>query len=254
MNRRRFLQGSALAGGSPLATAQSPPKPKPLLITCGGAKLAQSLAAGLKERYPIRLTDRVPVATEHEFVPCALGPDGATNLVVRGVEAIVHVAEPRPDETAEQQIDFLTRCTYNLLWAAAEETVTRVVLLSTLELMTGYDRTFTVSETWRPKPATEPRVLGKHLAEFTSREFARDGRTSIVALRLGNVVRAEEVQGRPFDPLWVEERDVVHAVRSALTATLGKWQVFHIQADSPQAQFAVTRAKKILRYQPQFRW
>jgi NAD-dependent epimerase/dehydratase family protein len=254
MNRRRFLQNSGLAAAAPLAAAQTAPKPKPLLITSGGSKLAQSLAAGLKETYPIRLTDRAPIQTGHEFVECALGHDSATNVAVRGVEAIVHVAEPPPQETPGQQIDFLTRCTYNLLWAAAEEGVPRIVFLSTLDLMTGYDPNFTVSETWRSRPPADPQALAKHLGEYTSREFAREGRLSVVVLRLGKVVRAEDVQGQPFDPLWVEERDVVHAVSCALTAKLGKWHIFHIQPDSPRSRFAVRRAKATLGYQPKFHW
>jgi nucleoside-diphosphate-sugar epimerase len=143
---------------------------------------------------------------------------------------------------------------YNLLWAASEEGVTRVVQLSTLELMTGYDPAFAVTEWWRPKPNLEPGVLARHLGEYTSREFAREGKTNVVVLRLGKVVRAAEVQGRPPDPLWVEERDVVHAVERALTAKLARWQVFHIGADSPRARFSVRRAKTALGYQPRFQW
>ena len=209
---------------------------------------------GLKDKYPIRLTERIAVRTEHEFVECALSHDTTTNTAVRGVEAIVHVAEPLPDDTAEQQIDLLTRCTYNLLTAAGEETVPLVVMLSTLDVMSGYDSNLTVTETWRPRPSTEPRVLSKHLGEFTCREFTRDSKTNMVVLRLGKVVRAEEVKGKPFDPLWVDERDVVQAVSSALTARLGRWQVFHIESDSPKARFAVTRAKTALKFQPQYRW
>jgi len=251
VNRRRFLQGSGLAGTAPLAAAQAS-KPKPLLITSGSSKLAQSLAAGLKETYSIRLTERTPIRAEHEFVECALGHDSATNAAIRGVEAIVHVAEPLPQETPEQQIDFSTRCTYNLLWAASEEKIPRVIFLSTLELMTGYDPRFTVSETWLPRPSMAPGVFAKHLGEYASREFAREGKIQIVVLRLGKVVRAEEVKDQPFDPLWVDERDVIHAVSRALTARLNPWQVFHIQPDSPRARFSVRRAKAALGYQPKF--
>ena len=152
---------------------------------------------------------------------------------------------------AEQQIDLTTRCTYNLLFAAAAEGVPLVVLLSTLDVMGGYDANLTVSETWRPRPAAEPRVLAKHLGEFTSREFAREGKINVVVLRLGKVVRSEEVRDRPFDPLWVDERDVVQAVSLALASKLGRFQVFHIQSDSPKARFAVTRAKGALKYRPQ---
>jgi len=118
--------------------------------------------------------------------------------------------------------------------------------------MTAYDARFTVSETWRPRPTEEPRVLAKHLGEFTSREFAREGKISVVVLRLGKVVRAEEVKEQPADPLWVEERDVVHAVSCALGAKVAQWSVFHIEADSPRARFTVARAKAELGYKPQY--
>jgi nucleoside-diphosphate-sugar epimerase len=252
MNRRRFLQSGGLAG-VPLAAAQSPER-KPLLITSAASELARMLAAGLSAQHAIRLTERKTVRVEHEFIECALGDDSSTNDVVRGAEAIVHVAEPLPEDTAEQQIDLTTRCTYNLLFAAAAEGVPLVVLLSTLDVMGGYDANLTVSETWRPKPSAEPRVLAKHLGEFTSREFARDGKINVVVLRLGKVVRSEEVGNRPFDPLWVDERDVVHAVSLALASKLGRFQVFHIQSDSPKARFAVTRAKGALKYRPQHVW
>jgi nucleoside-diphosphate-sugar epimerase len=254
MKRRRFLQSSGLAGVVPLATAQVPAGQKPVLITSAASRLAQTLAAGLKDRYPMRLTERVAVKTEHDFVECTLGHDATTNTVVRGVGAIVHVAEPLPGDTAEQQVDLLTRCTYNLLTAAAEEKAPLAVMLSTLDVVAGYDANLTVSETWQPRPSAEPRVLSKHLGEITCREFARDAKVNIAVLRLGTVVRAEDVKGKPFDPLWVDERDVVHAVSLALTAKLGPWQIFHIQSDSPKARFAVTRAKAALKYEPQYRW
>lgn len=253
MNRRRFLQSSGLAPAAPLA-AQSPAKPKAILITSGASRLAQTLATGLKDKYSIRLTERAPVRSDYEFVECALGHDESTRRVARGVEAIVHVAEPLASETAEQQIDLQTRCTYNLLTAAADESVPLVVMLSTLDVMGGYDPNLTVTETWRPRPSTEARVLSKHLGEFTCREFAREGKTNFTVLRLGTVVRAEEVAGKTFDPTWVEERDVVQAVAAALSARPAKWQVYHIQSDSPKARFAVTRAKSGLKFQPQFRW
>ena len=254
MKRRRFIQGSGLAGAIPLAGAQEPAKPKPIVITSAASRLAQTLAAGLKEKYPIRLTERKSVQTTYEFVECALGHDTATNAAVRGAEAVVHVAEPLPEDTPEQQIDFFTRCTYNLLTAASDEAVPLVIMLSTLEVMSGYDPGLTVTETWRARPSAAPRVLGKHLGEFTVREFARDAKANVVVLRLGKVVRADDVKGEPFDPLWVDDRDVVHAVSCALGARPARWQIFHIQSDSPKARFTVARAKSALKYQPQYRW
>jgi nucleoside-diphosphate-sugar epimerase len=248
MNRRGFLQSSAVAG-MPLA-AQSPAR-KPILITSAGSELGRKVAAGLSGQNSIRLTERKTVPADHPFVECALGHDPSTNELVRGVEAIVHVAEPLPEDTPEQQVDLTTRCTYNLLFAAAAEAVPLVVLLSSLDVMSGYDANLTVSETWRARPGVEPRVLAKHLAEFTSREFAREGRVNVVVLRLGKIIRAEEVANRTFDPMWVDERDVFQAISLALASKLGRFQVFHIQPDSPKSRYAVTRAKNILKYRPQ---
>jgi nucleoside-diphosphate-sugar epimerase len=253
LDRRRFLRNTGIAASAPLASAQTD-NPKFVLITCAGTRLAQSLAAGLNDRYRIRLTDRAPIQSRHEFVECALGHDEATTRLVRGAEAVVHVAEPRPGEKTDDQIDFLTRCTYNLLWAASEEKIPRVILLSTLEVMTSYDQDLTVSETWLPQPTLKEGVLARHLGEYTSREFAREARVQIAVLRLGKVVRAEDVKGQPFDPLWVDERDVVQAVSRALSAKLTNWQIFHIGSDSPKARFSVKRAKAGLGYQPRFQW
>jgi nucleoside-diphosphate-sugar epimerase len=252
VNRRNFLQTPSIAGAVPLAQAQAP-KPK-ILITSGASKLAQALAAGLKDTHTIRLTERAPVSANHEFVECALSHDPSTNAAVRGVEAIVHVAEPLTSDNAEQQIDLMTRCTYNLLWAASEEKIPRIVLLSTLELMTGYDPKFTVSENWRSLPTDKPAVLSKHLGEYTSREFAREGKTQIAVLRLGKVVREDEVKNQTPDPMWVEERDMVQAVSGALTARLNSWQIFHIGHAGPRARFSVRRAQAALGYKPQFQW
>ena len=173
----------------------------------------------------------------------------------------MHVAEPLPGETEKQQLDRLACGTHNLLWAALAERVPRLIFLSTLELMTAYDPNFTVSESWRPRPTCDALVLSKHLGEFTCREFAREGKISIVVLRLGKVVRIEDVTGKPFDPLWVEERDVAQAVTAALTATfpdnyarLSEWTIFHIGADGPRARFSVGGAKGELAYHPQFNW
>lgn len=225
-----------------------------ILITSAACPLAQALANALKDEHRVRLTERVLVETDHEFAQCALGHDAATNLLVRGMDAIVHVAEPLPHENENEQIDDLTRCTYNLLYAASQEGVPRAVFLSTLEVMARYDANLIVGEHWRPLPTTEPRVLSKHLGEFTCREFAREHKISIVVLRLGKVVKADDVKDQPFDPLWVDERDVAHAVSCALTANTGTWSIFHIQHDSPRARFSVAHAKRVLGYSPQVNW
>lgn len=221
-----------------------------LLLTSAASSTARSLAETLRGEHSLRLTERVPVAGITDFALSPLGPDLSTNLLVRGMDAIVHVAEPLPTDGELQQIDYLTRCTYNLCLAAAAEGVKRLVYLSTLDLMTAYDPNYLVNERWKPKPPTHAPTLAKHLGEFTCREFAREHKLAVVVLRLGKVVRAEAVAGQPVDPLWVDERDVAQAVKLALTAELPRWAIFHIGADSSHARFSVATVKRALNYEP----
>ena len=261
-NRRDFLGANAASGSALAAQVGGAQKRPTVLITSGLSRLARGLAGALNQSYRVRLTERTGMESGFEFVPCALDRDEGTRSLVRGVDAILHVAEPLPGEDERQQIDSLTRGTYNLLWAGSEEKVPRVVFLSTLELMTAYDAAFTVSEWWRPRPSSEPPALPKHLGEFVCREFARERKIRVVVLRLGEVVRGEEVKGKAFNPLWVDERDVAQAVLAALSSSAKEstsgiaswWSVIHIGADSPRGRFSVARAKQQLGYRPQFGW
>ena len=222
-----------------------------LLITSAASPLAQLLAGALQTNNSVRLTERAPTPKLANFAVSALGHDLSTNLLVRGLDAIIHVAEPLPGESAGEQIDHLTRCTYNLCMAAEAEGVQRLVLLSTLDLMTAYDPNFAVTERWRPQPTVEAPILGKHLAEAVCREFARGHRLSVVVLRLGQVVQADQVAGAPVNPLWVDEHDVAQAVEQTLTAEVGPWTVLHIEHEGPQARFSIANAKRVLGFAPE---
>lgn len=156
-----------------------------ILITSARHELSAALADHLAQSHDIRLTERTHVETTHEFVLSGLGHDRSTNLLTRGMDAIIHAVEPLPDEDVSSQLDSATRRTYNLLMAAAEESVPQVILLSTLELMADYPAGYRVDERWRPLPSTHPPTLTKHLAEQVGREFAREGSLAIKILRLG---------------------------------------------------------------------
>ena len=208
-----------------------------LLITSASHPLAQSLAGLLQDTHELRLTERSHVLCEHEFVQSLLGHDAGTNLLVRGMDAIIHVAEPLLPASENEQIDYLTRCTYNLLWAAAEENVQHFVFLSSLEFMKQYDEALFVQEHWRPRPTTEIGQITKHLGEFVCREFAREHRIPVTILRLGDVVHADHVVGQTQNPLWVDERDVAQAISKMLRSEAENWSIYHIQSNIPEAWF-----------------
>ena len=236
-----------------------------ILITGAASELAQALASHLSENHQIRLTDIVDIKTDFEFVRSDLGHDDATNELVRGMESIIHLAELPPDYSDDSldsdnlTIDFLTRCTYNLLWAAVEEKVKKVAYASTLKLFDRYDDDLTVTEDWRPLPSTDPYVLGKHLGEFTCKEYARTAQIRITCLRFGNVVRINDIKDKPYNPAWIEIRDLVHAFECALGEEppdlKRDWSVFHIEADAPDTDFPpARRARGTIGYTPKYQF
>jgi nucleoside-diphosphate-sugar epimerase len=219
-----------------------------LLITSAGSELAQIVVHGLTGRHALRLTDRRDHRLTGEFAQSPLGHDASTNLLVRGVDAVVHVAEPDPVDTGTEYLDYMTRATYNLLLAASQEHVGRVVYLSTLDLMAAYGPEYEVTERWRPRPSPEPRLLGKHLGEIVCREFARERKLTVVALRVGM-----PISGGGHDllhPMAIAAGDVAAAVDRALTAAVAPWSAIHVQGEFPGARFAIADARRILGFNP----
>lgn len=210
-----------------------------LLITGAASTLGTHLADGLREAHSLRLTDRTAIDTDLEFVRCELGHDESTDRLVAGVDAIVHLAHtPRAGDPEADWIDVNTRCTYNLLTAAQEAGVGRVLLLSTLDLFRAYAEEMAVTEEWRPRPGCEPDTLGPHLAEFVAREFAHSHALAVLVLRLGHVVTAAEARQREYDPMWIDARDAVAGVAAALLEE--DWRPFgvvHLQHQGERARF-----------------
>ena len=158
-----------------------------VLITSAAAGLSRQLASSLGDDHEILLTDRDEVSTPFRFVRSDLNHTPPTNDLVRGVDVIVHSGAVDPSASVSDQLDHQMRCTYNLLKAAWEERVPRVVYLSSLRLMEGYDPSFAVTERWKPTPTLEPPVLCYHLGEIVCREFARERKIEVTILRLGEI-------------------------------------------------------------------
>ena len=183
-----------------------------ILLTSAASPLAQSLAEQLAPAHSLRLTERAMLKSDHEFVLADLGHDASTNLLVRGMDAVIHVDDLPAGTDPGAQIDQSTRCTYNLLLAAAAEGVKRVIYLSSLELMAAYDG-FAYDPKWRPQPTTTPPTLTKFLGESTCKEFARENKVSVTVLRLAAGASPQQI---------------MDALNAALTSDGPVWQIVHV--------------------------
>ncbi|MCZ6634698.1 MAG: NAD(P)-dependent oxidoreductase [bacterium] len=226
-----------------------------VLITSAGTELAQALAASLSGEHEVRLTDLVDVETDGAFVRCDLGHGEATDQLVAGMDFVVHLAQipsselDASDQPENRAIDFQTRCTYNLLLAAREAKVKRVVYASTLRLFEAGEEDWAVTEVWAPRPTPDVDILSPYLGEFVCREFGREGRPKVTCLRLGTLVKAGSDGG---DATALELNDAVQAMVGALNPEGAAWVVYHVQSGGPGARFNIERAKNDLGFDPQF--
>ena len=226
-----------------------------VLITGGATRLARDLAKTLSVRHDVVLTDRgeLPAGDGYAVEIATLSHTGAINDLVRGMDAIVHGADTGLGENESDRLDLAMRCTYNLLWAAAEEGVARVVLLSSLQVLDGYDEDMTVTETWRPVPTTDLDVLSPHLSESVCREFGRERKMGIICLRLGDLVWGDESEGvRSSSALYFDDAaQAVERAMAALRLAAGPdWKVLHIQSAVPEARYTTNNAMNFFEYSP----
>jgi len=170
---------------------------------------------------------------------------------IRGQDAIVHLAAiPHPLNDPPQRVfEVNVMGTFNVLQAAHEEGVRRVVFASsdsTLGLCFGApDRVphYLPIDECHPLEPEDPYGLSKLIGEEICRAYARLGPMSVVALRPAWVWTKEEKEElKPLveDPakwvfgLWayVDARDLARAFRLALEADgLPPFDVFLISAD-----------------------
>ena len=94
-----------------------------VLVTGGATRLARGLAGALSVRHDVVLTDRseLPAGNGYAVETATLSHTGATNALVRGMDAIVHGADTSLGADESERLDLAMRCTCNLLWAAADE-------------------------------------------------------------------------------------------------------------------------------------
>ena len=221
-----------------------------VLINGSPTAIGRAVVAELADSgHNLRLTSMAPY--EHQdIVVCALEHDEATNKLVEGIDAIINVGyQDEVDMGATFHLDYYARRTYNLLWAASNADVKRVINLSTLRLMDEYEENLVVTELWRSQPlASDINLLCAHLVEIICKEFARDRMFEVVNLRLGWPLVEGSIDdlGDSSAMSALCSRDLGRAVLAALDTDVEPWQDIHIQSAVENQRFTTAKAAEVL--------
>ncbi|MEW6358428.1 MAG: NAD(P)-dependent oxidoreductase [Planctomycetota bacterium] len=126
-----------------------------VLITGAAGVLGKGVTKFVEQDggYEIRLSDMLPVESKHEYVQADLSDLDQARKACHGMEAVVHCAAIHPWKkyTSDQYLDWNIKGTYNLLQAAVDSGVRKVIYTSSIAAM-GYD----------PVPPHEPPITEAH--------------------------------------------------------------------------------------------
>ena len=249
MVRRSIADTHAISSSQDMTLA-IPTMPMNVLINGSPTAIGRAVVEHLADSdHSLRLTSMAPY-DEQNVIVCSLEHDEATDDLVEGIDAIVNVGyQDEVEMPVSFHLDYYTRRTYNLLWAASNAGVKRVVNLSTLRLMEEYEENLVVTELWRSKPlANDINLLCAHLVEIICKEYARDRKLEVVNLRLGwpLVLGGKGDIGDDVGTAALCSEDLGRAVLAALEADVEPWQDIHIQSLVANQRYTTARAAATL--------
>lgn len=186
------------------------------LMTGAAGTVAGYLRPSLGEHYSLRFSDRVEpqnLRAEEEFRVADLADAETENCLMKGVDGIVHLGGVSREDAWETIRSANIDGTYNVLEAAREHGVERVVLASSNHSLGFYPRTQRIGVEERVRPDSVYGV-SKAFAEALGSLYADKYGLRVMSIRIGNLAE------RPIDTrrlsIWISPRDLTQLIRIGL--------------------------------------
>jgi uronate dehydrogenase len=229
-----------------------------VLLTGAAGYVGQAVRDVLRREHDVRLFDIAPIAGEANMVVGDLADFGAVTRAVAGMDAIVNLAIANTYQTPEDPVRTSVLGTVNLLEAARQAGVNRIVHMSSGAVVTGFGRD-TYIHVQLPFKYTGMYSFSKAMQEHACRDYAMMYGLTIVALRPWSVCDARTMRAKDGTPLryddgffgLLDRYDLGEACNAALTARLTGFQPFHVMAtDEGERWFDVERTHRLLGWRP----
>ncbi|HQZ11378.1 MAG TPA: NAD(P)-dependent oxidoreductase [Devosia sp.] len=177
----------------------------------------------------------------------------------KGVDTVLHfAASPSGSSTWDMVMGANIAATQNMLRAARDAKVRRVVFASTNQVVLGYrfDEAVTSVTTDLPPKPLSPYGISKLMGEEMGRAFAGETGISFIALRIGYFQRGENLPGPHMaigvwgQSMWLSNRDMMHALVRSIEAEDVPFAIVNLVSNNPQMRWDLKHTRKVLGYKP----
>ena len=228
----------------------------------------------LEDGHTLRTLDVTaqPASKDFEHIPGDIRNIGLVRRAMQGMDAVVHLAAIPYDVEGQDELILDTNIhgTYNILLAAQEAGVQRVVNFSSINALgqaePKHPGLYLPLDDEVPHYTTRNYYLSKHIGEEMCWAFATRGVFTAVSLRPTQVTypgpdrydwwdsMPEEVKNYFVEDFfsYVDGRDVASAVALSLTAKIEIHQAFLLSADDNRAH--IPSAELVEKYYPNLPW
>ena len=234
-------------------------------MTGAGGYLGGGLCDSLSRSFDLRLMDLLPFQSDpHTCVVGDVAELEAARSAVRGVDGVViaHMASRQAGayETPVAAFDGNVKGTANLLFAALECAVRRVVLISSCGVMYGHpERDFYAHDL--PPKGIDLYGLTKQCQEVLAEFFHREHQLEVAVLRIGGLLYEDTMvdkYGKSLRSAWentVDPNDVGEAARLAMgLAELSYETLFVMGVREASQKYDVAYTEGRLGWQPVHRF
>jgi nucleoside-diphosphate-sugar epimerase len=236
-----------------------------VLITGGAGFLGRGMVAAFDAKHPLRLMDLCPWGSSHEVVAGDVADLDQVRHATEGVDGIViaHMAGrpgggPLDYDSPPTAFDANVKGTANLLFAAAERNIRRVVLISSAGGVGAYTEEGFRSHDHPPK-SKSLYGLTKVLQEIVAEHFSRVHGIGVAVLRVGYIVDADALNDkydrkvRQYGRGLIDRRDIGEAARLALELPDLEYETFFVfGTKAAEEHFDVEHTRRRLGWTPRF--
>lgn len=220
-----------------------------VLITGAGGFLGHGIVTAFEGHHELRLIDVAPFERPgHEVIVGSVADLETVRRAVKGMDALViaHMAsrQARAYDTPTVPFDANVKGTVHLLFAAAEEGIRRVVLISSTGVVQERGETGGFLTRDLPYKLGGTYRLTKVIQEIIARQYHEEHGMAVAVLRVGCIMNAdvsEDKYGRKFferSAALTDRRDIGEVARLSLELADLAWEIFYVMSTDEALEVA----------------